>query len=223
MDESDSDCVDAAVVGVLSAFCDADDDDIAAASVAPEQQLKDFAWADYAINRDYFGVNGRPPTYNETDFERRFLFPRVVFDRLYRGLCDVPNFQQRPNVTGNLQSSTLQKVVAALRVLAYGEAYDRVDECACLSETTMNETLLRFGRFVIDTFGLVYMCAPTPSDLVHVTGMYEEAGFPGYMGCVDCSHWTWKNCPVRLHGQYQGKSIRPTIVMETVADVDLHL
>jgi len=31
------------------------------------------------ILREYFGLNGEPPVYNEGDFERRFRVPRSVF------------------------------------------------------------------------------------------------------------------------------------------------
>jgi len=33
----------------------------------------------HTILRDYFGVNGQPPVYDEGDFERRFRVPRSVF------------------------------------------------------------------------------------------------------------------------------------------------
>lgn len=209
MEESDSDAVNAVVVGILSSFCDADDDDIAAASVAAQQHMKtmkdahedlegarrrgsypgksgdkqrDVVMGDYAINRDCIGIDGRPPTYDKTVFDRRFRLPRVAFDRLYRGLCGVLCFQQRPSATGCSQSCTLQKFVAALRVLAYGEEYDRVHEYVRLSETTVNDTLFRFARFVIHSFGRIFFRILTLSDLVRVTGMYEEAGFPGGIG-----------------------------------------
>jgi len=31
--------------------------------------------------RDYSGLNGQPPIYDEVDFERHFRVPRVVLDR----------------------------------------------------------------------------------------------------------------------------------------------
>ena len=51
-----------------------------------------------------------------------------MFDRVYRYILSVPYFQQRVNATGEMQSCTLQKVAAALRVLAYGLPADEVDE-----------------------------------------------------------------------------------------------
>jgi len=41
-----------------------------------------------AILRDYFGLNGEPPVYDEGDFERRFRVPRSVFLWVYNAVND---------------------------------------------------------------------------------------------------------------------------------------
>jgi len=246
-----SDTDDAEVMlAVATTFSNDDDDDIAAALLAVEHhdflldsaiagsdgaerrgslpgrspnKLRDFACGERGILRDYFGLDGRPPIYDEKDFERRFRLPRIVFDRVYRDIFSVPYFQQRVNATGEMQSSTLQKVAAALRVLAYGLPADEVDEYARLSDSTINETVHRFTRFVVEKYEPVYLREPTRADLQRIMDDYADAGFPGCMGCVDCSHWVWRMCPVAFHGQYQGKSKKRSIVKETVADKDLYL
>jgi len=168
-------------------------------------------------------VNGDPPVYAEIDFTRRFRLPRIVFDCVYRDLLSEQDFQQRLSATSEPQASTLQKMTAALRVLAFGVANDSADEYVRLSESTVCETVHRFARFVVEKYQPVYHRKPTLSDLQRVLSEYEKAGFPGCMGCVDYSHWVWKNCPMSLHGQYQGKSMKRSIGMETVADKDLYL
>jgi hypothetical protein len=40
-------------------------------------------------------------------------------------------------------------------------------------------------------------------------------------GSIDCTHVEWKNCPTGWHGMFQGKSTKPTIVMEAVTSQDL--
>ena len=137
----------------------------------------------------------------------------------------MPNFQQRVNVTGEMQSSTLQKVAAALRVLTYGLPADEVDEYARLSGSTLDEAVHRFTRFVVEKYKPVHLREPTRADLqlVMVMDDYADAGFPGCRGCVDCSHWVWRMCPGAFHGQYQGMSKKRSIVMETVADKNLYL
>jgi len=88
-------------------------------------------------------VDGDPLVYAEKDFTRRFRLPRIVFDRVYRDLLSEPYFQQRLNATGEPQASNLQKLTAALRVLAFGVAYDSVDEYVRLSESAVSETVDR--------------------------------------------------------------------------------
>ncbi|XP_058820595.1 uncharacterized protein LOC131682840 [Topomyia yanbarensis] len=51
----------------------------------------------------------------------------------------------------------------------------------------------------------------------------EKRGFPGMIGSIDCMHWQWKNCPVALKGQYQGKEGKPTIVLEAIASHDTRI
>jgi len=127
------------------------------------------------------------------------------------------------NAIGEMQSSALQKVAAALRVLTYGMPADEVDEYSRLSHSTINETVNRFTRFVVEKYKPVYLLEPTRADLQGVMDDCSDAGFSGCMGCVDCSFWVWRMCPVAFHGQYQGKSKKRSIVLETVADKELYL
>ena len=36
------------------------------------------------------------------------------------------------------------------------------------------------------------------------------------LGCIDCIHWKWKNCPLAWHGQFKGHYHDPTIILEVV-------
>ncbi len=46
----------------------------------------------------------------------------------------------------------------------------------------------------------------------------KNAEFPGCIGLIDCMHWEWKNSPSSWKGMFQGKSGRPTAVLEAIAD-----
>jgi len=214
---SDSDD-DHAMLAIATAFSNDDDDDVVVA-IQEAQQFGDllahageaeetnprpgsypgkapyknggFFLGETAHRRVCFGLNGQPPIYDEVNFERGFRVPRVVFDRLYRAALCERYLQQRGNATGEPQSSTLVTLSAALRVLAYGEATDRVDEYVRLTESTVNETVHRFARFVTDRFKPVYLRSPTGADLQRVLKACEDAGFPKCMGRVECSHWEW--------------------------------
>ncbi|XP_056685618.1 uncharacterized protein [Spinacia oleracea] len=41
------------------------------------------------------------------------------------------------------------------------------------------------------------------------------------MGSIDCMHWRWKNCPLRLKGLLSGRANKRTLILEAVASQDL--
>ena len=132
-------------------------------------------------------------------------------------------FVQRRNAAGVLGLSSLQKVTAALRMLAYDVAADQVDEYLRIGETTAIESLKRFVKVVIEVFGDEYLRSPNTNDLARLLAKGKERGFPGMLGSIDCMHWKWKNCPIAWHGMYSGHVHEPTIILEAVASYDLWL
>jgi hypothetical protein len=59
----------------------------------------------------------------------------------------------------------IQKVTAALRLLAYGASADQLDECIRLSESTILECLQRFIKAELKGFGEQYLRALTKNDI----------------------------------------------------------
>jgi len=176
-----------------------------------------------AILRDYFGLDGSPPVYEDADFERRFWVPRSVFLRIYHAVKGRPFFAQRINATGKPQAHPLQKVVAAFRVIAYGETPDRADEYVRLSAPTIAMSVRELLRFIVDEFGPEYLRPPAPAELERILERNAQRGLPGCMGSLDCSHWEWSNCPKAFAGMYQTRHGKRSVVMETVCDVDLRI
>ena len=101
------------------------------------------------ILRDYFCVGGLPPIYDERDPETRLRAPRAVFRHVYLAVKYEPFFQQRNSATGKLQAHPLQKVVAAFRVIAYGEAADQADEYVRLSRTVISKSTKLLMEFMV--------------------------------------------------------------------------
>lgn len=140
---------------------------------------RNFALGVAMIRRDYFGVGGAPPIYDEVDFERRFRVPRTLFLRIYYDIKDLTWWAQRPNATGRLQAHPLQKLVAAFRVLGYEESPDRVDEYVRLSKSTVHEAVRRLVAFFLHKYQAVYLRAPTIEDLKRILARNAERGLPG--------------------------------------------
>jgi len=110
---------------------------------------RDFAAGVHATMRDCFGVGGVLPIYDDRDFKTQFRVPRAVCRRMYLAVMDEPFFQQRINPTGKLQAHPLQKVVVTFRVIAYGEAADRVDEYVRLFRTVLAKSTKLLMEFIV--------------------------------------------------------------------------
>ncbi|CAN6281070.1 unnamed protein product, partial [Urochloa humidicola] len=83
----------------------------------------------------------------------RFRMKRHVFLRIFDAVQSVDSyFQQRDDCTGLAGLSALQKVVAAMRILAYGVPLDAVDEYVQIGTSTAREALQHFCSAVIAAF-----------------------------------------------------------------------
>jgi hypothetical protein len=152
----------------------------------------------------------------------RFRMRRHVFERLVLAVQQVdPYFVQRPNCAGELGLSALQKVVAAVRILAYGVPADAVDEYVRIGESTAHEALKHFCTAIQTAFGGYYLRKPTRADIARLLQVGEARGFPGMLGSVDCMHWEWRNCPTAWKGMFTGRGKHPTMILEAVASYDL--
>ena len=130
-------------------------------------------------------------------------------------------FTQRRDALGRLGLSTLQKVTAAIRILAYGMHADATDEYIKIGESTAIECMKRFCRAIVEIILEWYLRSPTAEDVARLLHIGQQRGFPGMLGSLDCMHWKWKNCPTAWAGQFEGRSGAPTIILEAVADYDL--
>ncbi|XP_010696379.1 uncharacterized protein LOC104908905 [Beta vulgaris subsp. vulgaris] len=126
-------------------------------------------------------------------------------------------FKQRPAATGRLGASGLQKCTTAIRLLAYGTSADSVDDYLRISASLARDSLQHFVEGVVSHFGDEYVRRPTETDLNRLLFAAEQWGFPGMMGCIDCMHWRWKNCPTQFKGMYSGRPGKPTLILEAIA------
>ena len=84
------------------------------------------------------------------------------------------------------------KVVAAMKMLAYGVSADMLDDALEMSETTIAESTIRFCEAVVAALGKEYLRAPNEEDVKSHLESNAKRGFPGMFGSIDCMHWFWK-------------------------------
>jgi hypothetical protein len=70
--------------------------------------------------------------------------PRSMFDRIYNAVSIRTEFVRARDGLGKLGLYPLQRIVAALHILAYGSAADATDEYIRISETSALVSLRRF-------------------------------------------------------------------------------
>ena len=174
------------------------------------------------ILRDNIEVDGQRPVYNGQDSEARFRVPRAVFRPVLLSVKDTPFFVRRINATGRPQAHPLQNVVAAFRVLAYGEAADRADEYVRISRSTIHLSIQCLVRCIVSKWESTYLRRPNDEELKTMMDRNTERGFPGCMGSLDFSHWVWHQCPRSMAGSYQSRKGSHGIVVETVCDTPCH-
>ncbi|XP_021745650.1 uncharacterized protein LOC110711546 [Chenopodium quinoa] len=154
--------------------------------------------------------------------KKRFRMRKHVFQRIVTKLSERDvYFQQRPDATGRLGASALQKCTAAIRMLAYGSAADAVDKYLKIAASTARECLGHFFEGVISNFGQEYLRRVTPTDVKRLLRESNVRGFSDMLGSIDCMHWEWKNYPRAWNGMYQGRSKTTTIILEAVASQHL--
>ncbi|KAK3232470.1 hypothetical protein Dsin_004351 [Dipteronia sinensis] len=148
---------------------------------------------DQIIN-DYF--KGEQSKYMREHFRCRFRMNVELFNRILRAIeTNDDYFTQKTDAVRKLGLSPLQKMMAAVRMLAYGCPADFLDEYVQIGESTAIESLKHFCDVVIRVFETQYLRKPNTNDIARLLKEGEDRGFPGMLGSLDCMHWHWKNCP----------------------------
>ena len=95
------------------------------------------------------------------------------------------------------------KILACLRLLRTGDAYDRMDDGSKMAEETLRVYYIQFLKDMIEVFGDLYLNRrPTTREMMDIAEAYRDVGFEGCGGCLDCMKLKWKNCPFVEKGQY---------------------
>ncbi|KAK9048197.1 hypothetical protein SSX86_032840 [Deinandra increscens subsp. villosa] len=136
---------------------------------------------------DYFPEEA---VYTSKQFRRRFRMRRLLFLRILNKVeANEPYFVQRRNSAGALGLSSLQKITAALRMMAYGVTGDFMDEYIRIGESTAMESVKKFSETLVRIFSDKYLRSPNANDITRLLVVAEERGFPGMLGSIDCMHW----------------------------------
>lgn len=97
-------------------------------------------------------------------------------------------FHQRRIANSRLGLSTLQKVIVAIRILAYGVHADAINEYIKIGEYTVIECMKRFCLEIVDLLLEWYLKSPTSEDVARFLSIGQQCGFLRMLGSPDYMH-----------------------------------
>ncbi|KAK4734123.1 hypothetical protein R3W88_008384 [Solanum pinnatisectum] len=171
--------------------------------------------ADDNLFRDYFSAT---PRFNDAIFRRRYRMSRNLFLRIVDVIKDHDMyFEQRIDALGRFGLSTLQKITAVFRMLAYGLPADATDEYVKIGESTTIESMKRFCRAIVEVFGERYLRSPTPNDVARLLHIGEQRGFR--IGIAPPAHYVIQGKEYDM-GYYLADGIYPkwSTIVQTIRD-----
>ncbi|XVF70001.1 hypothetical protein PTKIN_Ptkin11bG0126500 [Pterospermum kingtungense] len=99
-------------------------------------------------------------------FRRRFRMDVELFNRILQAIENYDDyFTQKVDAVGKEGLSPLQKMITAMRMLAYGCPAYLLDEYVQIGESTAIESLKRFCDAVIGVFEQQYLSTPNEDDI----------------------------------------------------------
>tara|TARA_R110002050_G_scaffold109444_1_gene220442 strand:+ start:756 stop:1361 length:606 start_codon:yes stop_codon:yes gene_type:complete len=132
------------------------------------------------IMADYFIEK---PLYSEELFRRRFRMSSRLFTFIQRTLEQHEKyFSYQKDCSGRPGATPLQKIVAAIRMIAYGEGGDRQDEYVKIGERTAHASRKEFCKSIVKHFETKYLRKPTAQDVDRLLEVNRRRGFPGMLG-----------------------------------------
>jgi hypothetical protein len=84
--------------------------------------------------------------YTEREFKLRFQMPRSVFDKICGALIGESVFVRKEDALCKKGIHSMQRITAALRMLAHGFGADAVDDHCRLSKTEALTSLKEFSN-----------------------------------------------------------------------------
>ncbi|XP_042973083.1 uncharacterized protein LOC122304885 [Carya illinoinensis] len=111
----------------------------------------------------YFTEN---PIYPSNLFRMRFRMSHPLFLHILNEVeFYEPFFIQKRDNAERLSLSSMQKIIAALRILAYEITGDFMDEYIRIGENTVMESLKKFSKTIVSVFLDEYLRSPNFSDI----------------------------------------------------------
>lgn len=152
-------------------------------------------------------------------FRLRF---RVSWD-FFSGLVDKVRadgwFSEQPNAVGTPSHPLELKILAVLRMLGRNSTFDCMQEATLIDKETLRSFFIKFVKNYASLIAPnVISCPQSEKELRDCEHEYKMAGFPGFVGSMDCTHTRLDRCDSDFSNLSKGKEKIPTRAFEIVVD-----
>lgn len=177
------------------------------------------------LDKDLFcRYSGGLPLFSETEFERSFRMPRVLYEEIRADLLAHNSFwQYKCDATGKYGASTDLKLFTAFQMICDDRTAFSLCNQVRQSEPQNMKCMKTLCEDIVYLYEGEWLRRPNKEELVSIEKHYRELGFPGCVGAVDCAGWVWENCPVGWQGLFTGKEGKPSCRMEVISDDKLRI
>ena len=177
------------------------------------------------IRRDYLGIPEDPSTpLLGAQFKLMFRVSRTRFQVLMEDIqaAKIRFFQKWKHLHNDDQVSFEAQLLLPIKCLAYGVPPHTFMDYFQMSAPYARECCRQFDVAMKKVYASEYLRLPTVNDIKSIVQLHKNVHkVDGLLGCLDCSHTMWKNCPKAWAGSYTGKPGTPSLLMEAV--VDFHM
>ena len=174
------------------------------------------------VMADYFNPNS---TFDDRQFERFFRLTPSLAEYILRRLANNNVFWTlRYDCTKRMSVAPEVKLLAALKMVCYGESFSAWQDYFQMGESTARLCLMNLMRGLLndDEITATFLRQMTTADARRVEEMhFQRSGLHGMLGFLDVMLVPWGRCPSAEHGQYQGRYKQPTIALEAACDSNL--
>ena len=165
------------------------------------------------------------PVFDNKQFERILRITPTLAEMILNRLAATDDWWTLSwDCTGKMSNAPQVKLVAALKMAAYGESFVAWQDYCQMGESTARECFSKLMNSLVDDdyFSSVYLRRMSKADARNVERLHALMyGVRGCLGCLDVMLVPWGNCPSELKGQYQGRNKIPMIALESACDYNL--
>lgn len=129
-------------------------------------------------------------------FRDRFRVPYSKFEEMVDECRSYGWWKERPDAVGNPGSPIELLMLGVLRILGRGWVFDDIYEATRISPRVIRAFFKALVHHYSSVLKTQWIKPDEGEDLQETLRVYENAGFPGCKGSVDCVHVWWDRCPV---------------------------